>query len=161
MVFGKSGIPYRKSRYGGTGKKKFLSVLVLEGILPTEWRRAKTCFEKNPGHRESWVPGFQKILVLEENIRYFLTHFLVNFRVVLCPYWPKGRKMVIFGKKPCVYTLPPFFFGPLFEAVLGRKGHFSCFSKKVSFMGGGKKKVVFSHFLFSIKKIHKFTVFRL
>jgi hypothetical protein len=44
---------------------------------------------------------------------------------------------------------------------LDAKGHFSCFSKKVSFMGGGKKKVVFSRFLFSIKKISKFTVFRL
>ena len=109
MVFGKSGIPYRKSRYGGTGKKKFLSVLVIEGILPTEWRRAKTCFEKNPGHRESWVPGFQKILVLEENMGHFLDQFWVHFWSFSALIDQKGQKrpfLINFGI--LMYAIPDF-----------------------------------------------------
>ena len=44
------------------------------------WRRAKNVFEKIPG------TGFRKILLLEENIRHFLTHFLGLFLVFSCPY---------------------------------------------------------------------------
>ncbi len=117
--------------------------------------RAKNVLWKNPGYRDfeqSWY--WKKISNIFWPIFWSIfVHFI--------PLLTKRAKTSIFGKKPCIYTLPPFFFWPLLVDLLDAKGHFSCFSKKVSFMGGGKKKVVFSHFLFSIKKIHKFTVFRL
>ena len=60
--------------------------------------------------------------------------------------------MAIFGKKPCTTTFTHFFFEPLFVDLLDAKGHFLCFLKQVSFMGGDKKKVFFFTFFFFFKK---------
>ena len=60
-----------------------------------------------------WNPGTGK------NMRYFLTHFWVKFSAVLCPYWPKGRKMVIVGKKQWYIPYLPFFL-TIFSRSVGR-----------------------------------------
>ena len=73
-------------------------------------------------------------------------------------FW-KHRKMAIFWSNRHTHVWNSQFLGPLFVDLLDAKGHFSCFLKKVLFMGGNKKKVVFSLFFFWIKKIQKFTVF--
>ena len=70
-------------------------------------------------------------------------------------------KMAIFGKKPCTTTFTHFFFEPLNVDFLDARAHFLCFLKKVSFMGGDQKKVVFFTFFFFFQKIQKFTVFSL
>ena len=46
-----------------------------------------------------------------------------------------------------------------FLSMLDAKGHFSCFLKKVLFIGGDQKKVVFSLFFFNKKnpKIYSFS----
>ncbi len=90
--------------------------------------------------------------ILDFQIGHFLTHFLGPFLVFSCPYWPKGRKTAIFDQFCHTHVCNSRFFGPLKVDLLDAKGHFSCFSKKVSFMGGGKKKVVFHIFCFRSKK---------
>ena len=63
-------------------------------------------------------------------------------------------KMANCGIKPCTTTFTHFFlFEPLLSICWTLK--FSCFLKKVLFMRGNKKKVVFSLFFFGSKKSKK------
>ena len=65
--------------------------------------------------------------------------------------------MVIFGKKPCVYTLPPFFFGPLKVDLLDAtvKVIFRVFPKKSRLWAEAKKSVFFFTFFIFDQKNHK------
>ena len=112
---------------------------------------------KNPGYRD-----FKKSWYWKKISDIFLTHFLVNFRPFYALIDQKVEKQpFLINFAILIHVCNSRFFGPLKVDLLDAKGHFSCFFTKVSFSGGDRKKMVFSHFLFSIKKIHKFTVFRL